>query len=130
MLFFVCFNFIYGFSRAEVKCKWTKIKVSINEAVYIFLSSNPVKYPILQSAFSCPALLLHNLDICSSKFSLLSTSRPITFSEEFMIFLSIVSFWGLFFLVLPVNYYWLKRFRVNNLGVISKPLRCYVSFFL
>ena len=55
-----------------------------------FLSSNPNKCPILQSAFSCPALLLHNLDMCSSKFSLLSTSRPnnVKFSEEVITFLS------------------------------------------
>ena len=58
-----------------------------------------MKCPILQSAFICLALLLHNLHICSSKFSLLSTSRPnhVMFSEEVITFLSIVSFWGLFF---------------------------------
>ena len=65
----------------------------------IFLSSNPIKGPNLQSAFSCPVLLLHNLDICSSKFSLLSTSRPnnVTFSEEVITFSFIVSFWGILF---------------------------------
>ena len=62
--------------------------------INIFLTSNPNKWPILQSAFSCPALLLHNLDMCSSKFSLLSISRPnnVTFSEDVITFLSIVSF--------------------------------------
>ena len=66
--------------------------------INIFLHSNPM-CPTLQSAFSSLALLLHNLDTCSSKFSLLSTSRPnnVTFSEEVMTFSSIVSFWGLFF---------------------------------
>ena len=59
--------------------------------INIFLSSNPLKCPILQS---CPVLLLHNLDICLPKFSLLSTSRPntVTFSEEVMTFSTVVSF--------------------------------------
>ena len=51
-----------------------------------FLSSNPIKCLILQSAFSCLALLLHNFDIFFSKFSLLLTSWPskVTFSEFFI----------------------------------------------
>ena len=67
--------------------------------INIFLSSNPNKCSTLPSAFSCPALLLHNLDMCSSKFSLLSTftHNNVTFSEEVITFSSIVSFWGLFF---------------------------------
>ena len=67
--------------------------------INIFLSSDPIKCAIMQSAFSCHALSLHNLDICSWKFSLLSESRPNnqTFSEEVMTFSSIVSFWGLNF---------------------------------
>ena len=96
-----------------------------------FLFSNPIEHPILQKGFSCPALLLHIFDTCSSKLSLLSTSTAsnVTFSEEFMTFSSIVSFWGLFFLVLPVNYCCLKFFLNNHCWVISTPLCCNVSFF-
>ena len=58
--------------------------------INVFLSFSLIKYPILQSAFSCPALLSYNLDIFSSKFSLRSTSRPynVTLSEEVMTFSS------------------------------------------
>ena len=67
--------------------------------INIFLSLNTIECSIRQSGFSCPVLLLHILDICSSKFSLLPNSRPsnITFSEEIMTFVSIVIFWGLLF---------------------------------
>ena len=88
--------------------------------INIFLSSNPNKCPILQSAFSCPALLLHNLDMCSSKFSLLSTSRPnnVTFSKEIITFLSIVSFSGLFFwfflsVIIAWNFYGLTIMELS-----------------
>ena len=52
----------------ELKChisgqylKFASMKLFIN----IFLSSNPLKYPILQSPFSCLAFLVHILDICT-----------------------------------------------------------------
>ena len=86
----------------ELKCHTSGLKLKLAKKklfIIIFFSSNPIKCPILQSAFSCPALLLHNLDIYSSKFNLLSTSRPnnVTFSEEVITFSFIVSFWGILF---------------------------------
>ena len=79
--------------------------------VNIFLSSSPIKRPILQSAFSFTALLSHNLDICSSKFSLLSTSRPdnVTFfrrSQNLFIYHKLLRIFLLLFLsiIIALNF--------------------------
>ena len=43
--------------------------------INFFLSSNPFKYLIPQSAFNFPARFIHISDICTSKFNLLSKLR-------------------------------------------------------
>ena len=72
--------------------------------------------------------LLYNLDMCSSKFSLLTTSRPnnVTFSEEEPFYISIVSFWGLFFwfflsIIIAWNFPWLT--------IMELSLNHYVTIF-
>ena len=53
---------------------------------------------MLQRALSIPAHLLHNLEMCLSKFNLLSISKPksVTLFSELISLPSIVNYVGLF----------------------------------